>query len=620
MTRLFSTILNMSITASYIALAIIFVRLFLKKAPKIFSYSLWAVVFFRLICPFSFESKLSLMKPQEEIATKANKIINHTPITNNINNLDTTVIEKAVPVPKATVSSSEVIMNIISIIWIIGVASLLIYSIISYVKLKRKLATATIVKDNIYETDRIKTPFVLGFIKPKIYIPNFINNDELDYILKHEQTHIKRFDYIVKPIAFFIVIIHWFNPVMWLSYYLMVKDLELSCDESVMKKYSEDIRSNYSNSLLSLSVKQSGLLTPLAFGENNSKSRIKNVLSYKKPTLWIIIVGVVVVAVVWIGFLTNPKTVAISDNKETTKDKQTKTINLDSNLNLGSGLKLGSNISLGGDFNLGKIISDSLDSADIASTIKNDIGKEVVVKETTISAKDSKNITDFQIDWIIGDISVVKTDSKEIKIIETGNKEIDESEKFTYKLTDSGLLIEDKNSKAINLKGEQRKKAELDLEIFLPEKDYSCFVTDVIDGAISFADLNINQVSNQAINGSIIIDNMGITDLNVECENGTVDVKNSTISNVINVDTINGEIDLRNNPLPETLKCSTINGVITALIPENDGFKYKKSSGGFCVMNCDFDVKKENGEYVYKDGSKLLDLSCVNGVISILKS
>ena len=314
MSKLFVTVLNMSLTASYVALAVIVARLLLKKAPKIFSYALWAVVLFRLVCPFSFESSFSMI-PSKTEAIPQNMVYSPTPaLTTGIGMVDGTVnrsIQSSLPPvnPAASVNPMDLAIEIGSIIWILGIAVLLFYSLISYFRFKRRLSTATLVRDNIFETDRIQTPFVLGLIKPRIYLPIDLSGSELDYIIKHEQTHIRRYDYIFKPVAFLALVLHWFNPVIWLSYFLMIKDMEMSCDESVIKQSSEDIRAGYSSSLLSLSIKQSGLLnllSPLAFGESSVSSRIKNVLNYKKPAFWVIILAVAAVITVLVSFMANP--------------------------------------------------------------------------------------------------------------------------------------------------------------------------------------------------------------------------------------------------------------------------------------------------------------------------
>lgn len=311
MSRLFLTVLNMSITGGFVALAVMIARLLIKRAPKFFSYALWSIVLFRLICPFSFESAVSLIPTNKEPIPQEIVYMQNPAINTGIKTIDVSVnsiVESLPPVNQAvSVNPIGVTIEIYAIIWLFGITVLLCYGFITYFRLKQRLSIATLVRDNIYETDLIKTAFVMGFTKPKIIIPINLSENEFDYIIKHEKTHIKRFDYIIKPVAFLALIIHWFNPIIWLSYYLMAKDMEMSCDESVMKNTKEDIRVNYSSSLLALSAKQSGLLSPLAFGEGNVKSRIKNVLNYKKPTLWVLIVASIIIVIFVVGLISNPK-------------------------------------------------------------------------------------------------------------------------------------------------------------------------------------------------------------------------------------------------------------------------------------------------------------------------
>lgn len=321
MTSLFISILNMSITASYVALVVIVIRLFLKKVPKVFSYVLWLPVLIRLVFPFSFSSSFSFFSFLGFSTHQTNeRALEYVPgnigyMQNPIVDVGINTINNAVNkiLPAATPASSanpiQIIIGIASYIWVIGMIALFIYSVVSYLKVINNVKTATLVHDNIFETDRITTPFVCGFIKPKIFIPAGIDENELTYILKHEQTHIKRLDYLMKPIAFLALILHWFNPLMWISFALMSKDMEMSCDESVVKKLGDDIKESYSNSLLSLSVKRSGLLmgSPLAFGESNTKSRIKNILTYKKPAFWVVAAAIIITAVLILAFTANPK-------------------------------------------------------------------------------------------------------------------------------------------------------------------------------------------------------------------------------------------------------------------------------------------------------------------------
>lgn len=310
MTNLFITIFNMSITASYVSLAVIVIRILLSKMPKIFSYTLWLPVLIRLVCPFSFDSNFSFLRLLNFKTQTSTGIVEYIPY--NIGLMQKPTIDvggKGINNTIASANPMQVMMEVASFVWVVGMAVLLIYSIISYLKVINNVKTATLIKDNIFETDRITTPFVCGLIKPKIYIPTEMSKTELSYILAHEQTHIKRLDYLVKPLAFLVTILHWFNPMIWLSFALMSKDMEMSCDESVLKKMGNNIKGSYSNSLLSLSVKRSGLLTvnPLAFGESNIKSRIKNILTYKKPTFWIAAVAIVITAILIVAFTANPK-------------------------------------------------------------------------------------------------------------------------------------------------------------------------------------------------------------------------------------------------------------------------------------------------------------------------
>ncbi|MDD2211653.1 MAG: DUF5301 domain-containing protein [Clostridia bacterium] len=315
----FTTILNMSITASYVAVGVILVRLLLRKAPKFFSYSLWAVVLFRLLCPLSFTTAYSFLGLLNVNLQNNAGLLEYVP--NNIGFIQTPTVQSGIgsldsavnsSLPQATPIASanpmQIWMDVLSLIWIAGIVVLLLYSVISYIKIKRKLLTATLVKDNVYESDRIGTAFVCGFIHPKIYVPVGVREADLSYILEHERTHIRRKDYLIKPFVFFALILHWFNPLMWLSFALMSRDMEMSCDESVLQKMSYDAKCGYSNSLLTLSVKSNGLFAanPLAFGESHVKARIKNVLNYKKPVFWVVTASVIIVISVGIALLSNP--------------------------------------------------------------------------------------------------------------------------------------------------------------------------------------------------------------------------------------------------------------------------------------------------------------------------
>jgi len=311
----FVEVINMSITASYVILFVFIARLFLKKAPKIFSYSLWGVVLFRLICPFSFSSTFSFLKAASGGTAKMEYIspdigmMARPQIDIGINGINTAV-NASLPVatPYASGNPMQIILFVLSMIWALVIILLLLCSVISYLVLKSKVRNAMLVKDNVFECERIFSPFVLGIIKPKIYLPIGLKDTEHSYILKHEQTHIRRFDYLIKLLAFLVLCIHWFNPLVWISFVLMTNDMEMSCDELVLKELGLNIKRDYSTSLLSLAAgKRMISASPLAFGESNAKSRIKNVLGYKKPAFWVIIASVIAIVGVGVGCAANPK-------------------------------------------------------------------------------------------------------------------------------------------------------------------------------------------------------------------------------------------------------------------------------------------------------------------------
>ncbi|MEN6391222.1 MAG: M56 family metallopeptidase [Syntrophomonas sp.] len=320
MTSLFVAVLNMSITASYIAAAVIVIRILLKNMPKVYSYVLWLAVLIRLVCPFSFNSSFSLLgllEPNLQADGGTLKFISYNAGSiqdagtgagvNSIGNLINSSLPAATPA--ASANPVQIYLEIASLIWIAGIVVLLIYSIVSYIKVRNNVKTATLVKDNFFETDRITTAFIFGLVKPKIYVPVGMSDQDLSYILAHEKVHIDRLDYLIKPFAFLALIVHWFNPLMWVSFALMSKDMEMSCDEGVIKKMGSEAKGSYSNSLLSLSMKRNRLLpgSPLAFGESNIKARIINVLNYKKPALWMLILTVIVLFALFMVFIANPK-------------------------------------------------------------------------------------------------------------------------------------------------------------------------------------------------------------------------------------------------------------------------------------------------------------------------
>lgn len=309
METIFIKILNMSLTASYVILLVLAARLLLRRAPRIFSYALWSIVLFRLVCPVSPESVFSLI-PFKTAPIPADIALQPVPRVESGIHIADNVVSSVLPAatPAASVNPLQIWLAAGTYLWLMGIAVLLIYSIVSVVRLKRRLNQAVFIEHNIYETSDTKTAFVLGLIRPKIYIPSGLSADERSYIIRHEQTHIRRFDHAVKLGAFLVLCLHWFNPLVWLAFALMSADMEMSCDERVLKEMGGEIKKAYSTSLLSLAAGRRLIgASPLAFGEGNIKRRIKNVLNYQKPALWIVVFALIVVLTACAGLAADPQ-------------------------------------------------------------------------------------------------------------------------------------------------------------------------------------------------------------------------------------------------------------------------------------------------------------------------
>lgn len=311
MNELFLKIINMSISASWLVLAVLILRFVLKKAPKWINVLLWGIVAIRLICPFSFESALSLIPSAE---TFPKKIISGpsfdvqsgiTPVDNRINDYLGDRYFEGVTVPA---NNGNTIMTILTIVWTIGILLLVAYTVISYWRLHREIDTAVRYKDNIFQSENVSSPFVLGLIKPRIYLPFKLDGQDMEHVVAHEQAHIRRKDHWWKPLGFLLLTIHWFNPLMWLAYVLLCRDIELACDEKVIKGLSNEQRADYTQALVACSVNRRMIAAcPLTFGEVGVKERVKSVMNYKKPAFWVIIIAVIVCVGVAVCFLTNPK-------------------------------------------------------------------------------------------------------------------------------------------------------------------------------------------------------------------------------------------------------------------------------------------------------------------------
>ena len=312
MNELFLKIINMSISASWLVMAVLILRLVLKKAPKWVNVLLWGIVAVRLICPFSFESALSLIPSAETFPEKAisgpsfDVQTGITPVDNRINDYLGDRYFEGVTVPA---NNGNHMMNILSIVWTIGILLLIAYTVISYWRLHREIDTAVRYKDNLFQSENVSSPFVLGLIKPRIYLPFSINGQDLEHVVAHEQAHIRRKDHWWKPLGFLLLTIHWFNPFMWLSYVLLCRDIELACDEKVIRELGNEQRADYTQALVACSINRRTIAAcPLAFGEVGVKERVKSVMNYQKPAFGIVILAVIACVGVAVCFLTNPIT------------------------------------------------------------------------------------------------------------------------------------------------------------------------------------------------------------------------------------------------------------------------------------------------------------------------
>jgi len=312
-------LINISITASYIILAIIVVRFLFKKTPRHLVCAMWGIAALRLILPFSIESTLSLIPTTQTIQTESLRyqdLALKSPAVIDV--VTNPVYPQNFSVElHTTVDALQDKITLFTFIWIAGVVLMLLYAVISAVVLKRKVSTATLLSPGIKQTDAIDSPFLFGIFRPTIYIPYSVSADDFEYVIAHEQAHIKRRDYLWKPLGFIILSVYWFNPIIWVAYILLCKDIEAACDEKVIQDMQDEDRRSYSTALLNCSVKRPVIAAcPLAFGEVSVKDRIKNVMNYKKPAFWIIIVAALLCVVLAVCFLTDPKTPSYGTDSE----------------------------------------------------------------------------------------------------------------------------------------------------------------------------------------------------------------------------------------------------------------------------------------------------------------
>ena len=295
----FPNLLDVNLTASIAILFVVCVRQFMKGAPKIFSYALWAIVLLRLLVPISIESRMSFVPERTEFSSMVdvNEVFPEVQFETPQDRADNAWYRENTPPGEPLVQTNRSLdaQTYLTFAWLAGIVFMLLRSAVSYWKLRKKVRVAIPFQKGIYIADDIDTPFVMGFLRPKIYLPGILDPSEREYIIAHERHHIRRGDHIFKALAFLALTIHWFNPFVWAAFVLAGRDMEMSCDEAVIRKLGEDVRAEYSASLLNLATGQRLFAgTPLAFGEGDPTGRVRNLAKWKKPAFWVILICVIV--------------------------------------------------------------------------------------------------------------------------------------------------------------------------------------------------------------------------------------------------------------------------------------------------------------------------------------
>ncbi len=327
MSHLFIRLFNMSITASWLILVILLLRLIFHKVPKAIRVVLWSLVGVRLILPFSLESVLSLIPSAQTVSLQpVPEFVPTVPGSPALTSIPGAAVRPVVDsgfpfineavnpalsrvqTAEASVDPVRNLLSVLTVIWLVGVAVLLVYALLAYIRLRRKVSPALRLQGNIWISDYVDTPFILGLIKPRIFLPSNLAEEQRPYVIAHEQAHLARKDHLWKPLGFVLLAVYWFNPLIWVAYYLFCRDIELACDERVIRFMSTSDKIAYSDALLENSVARRSIMAcPLAFGAVSVKDRVRSILNYKKPAFWVIIAAIVVAIVLAVCFLTNPQ-------------------------------------------------------------------------------------------------------------------------------------------------------------------------------------------------------------------------------------------------------------------------------------------------------------------------
>ena len=313
MSGIFLKLLNLSISASWLVLVVLALRLVLKRAPKWVNVLLWGMVALRLMVPFSIESALSLIPGAETVSPEVVQFDPAPTITSGVTIIDNAVnpslSERFAAAPLASVNPLYVWTYLAGWVWLIGLTAMLAYALVSYLRLRRRVSASIPLRENIYVCDEVPSPFILGIVHPRIYLPSALDEAQRGSVLSHERAHLARRDHWWKPLGFALLAVYWFNPLLWLAYTLLCRDIELACDERVLRGMDAGQVKDYSSALLACSVPRRMLAAcPLAFGEVGVGARVKNALRYKKPAFWVVAASVIVCIVVAVCFLTNPRT------------------------------------------------------------------------------------------------------------------------------------------------------------------------------------------------------------------------------------------------------------------------------------------------------------------------
>lgn len=313
MSGIFLKLLNLSISASWLVLVVLALRLVLKRAPKWVNVLLWGMVALRLVLPFSIESALSLIPSAETVSPEVVQFDPAPTITSGVTIIDNAVnpslSESFAAAPLASVNPLYVWTYLAGWVWLIGLTAMLLYALVSYLRLRRRVSASIPLRENIYVCDEVPSPFILGIVRPRIYLPSALDEAQRGSVLSHERAHLARRDHWWKPLGYVLLAVYWFNPLLWLAYTLLCRDIELACDERVLRGMDAGQIKDYSSALLACSVPRRMIAAcPLAFGEVGVGARVKNALRYKKPAFWVVAASVIVCIVVAVCFLTNPRT------------------------------------------------------------------------------------------------------------------------------------------------------------------------------------------------------------------------------------------------------------------------------------------------------------------------